>query len=105
MLQIRKRRPWRLQESTERLREVILYVPSLFPPQEQRRVSERNEARGAAHWLREPDEVKALPQKRFVGKCFPDEPILSEVQTSDPVTFVALLQAEFFLGTYPRQKS
>lgn len=61
------------------------------------RVSERNEARGVAHLQIEPDEVKALPQKRFVGKCSPDEPIFSEVQTSDPATFVPLLQAEFFL--------
>lgn len=61
-----------------------MYVPFLFPSQEQRRVSERNEARGIACLQIEPDEVKALPQKRFVGKCFSNEPILSEVQTSDP---------------------
>lgn len=82
-----------------------MYVPFLFPSQEQRRVSERNEARGVAHLQIEPDEVKALPQKRFVGKCSPDEPIFSEVQTSDPAPFVPLLQAEFFFGTYLRQKS
>lgn len=73
-----------------------MYVPFLFPSQEQRRESERNEVRGVACLQIEPDEAKALPQKRFMGKCFPDEPILSEVQTSDPVKFMLLLEAVFW---------
>lgn len=95
MLPIRKQRLWGLQESTGRLREAM-NVPFLFPSQDQRRKSERNEARGVSRLQIEPDKVKDLSQKRFVGKCFPDEPILSEVQTSDPATFMSLLQAEFF---------